>query len=145
MSDPERAAHWSGSGYVQQSAHHRALDEWFLARHPPARTDVVVDLGCGSGEFSARLAALVPQGRVIGVDPDSSMLAAAQRHKAAPHVPASACGAGRQDRSRLVGGSRRQPGDAPLAPNLAISALLPGRVSDPAARRMVPLRVRWRR
>jgi ubiquinone/menaquinone biosynthesis C-methylase UbiE len=83
MSDPERAAHWSGSGYAQQSAHHRALDEWFLARHPPARTDVVVDLGCGSGEFSARLAALVPQGRVIGVDSDSSMLAAAQRHKAA--------------------------------------------------------------
>ena len=44
------------------------MDEWFLARHRPRPSDVVVDLGCGSGEFSARLATLVPEGRVIGVD-----------------------------------------------------------------------------
>jgi SAM-dependent methyltransferase len=79
VSDPVRAPQWSGSRYAQQSAHHRALDEWFLARHPPAPTDVVVDLGCGSGEFSARLAALVPNGLVIGVDADPSMLATAHR------------------------------------------------------------------
>lgn len=82
MSDPERAAYWSGPGYVQHSAHHRALDESFLARHRPAPTDVVIDLGCGTGEFSARLASLIPDGRVIGVDPDASMLAAASRHQA---------------------------------------------------------------
>jgi SAM-dependent methyltransferase len=82
MSDPGRAAHWSGSGYLQHSAHHRALDEWFLARHRPGPTDVVVDLGCGSGEFSARLAAQIPDGRVVGVDADASMLAAAARHQA---------------------------------------------------------------
>jgi SAM-dependent methyltransferase len=83
MSDLAGAALWSGSGYAQHSAHHRALDEWFLARHRPAPTDVVVDLGCGSGEFSARLAALIPDGRVIGIDSDASMLAAASRHQAA--------------------------------------------------------------
>lgn len=83
MSDPVRAAQWSGSSYARHSAHHRAVDEWFLARNPPAPTDVVVDLGCGTGEFSARLSALVPHGRVIGVDGDSSMLTTAQRHSAA--------------------------------------------------------------
>src|SRR5262249_44399532 len=57
---------------------HRVADEWFLARHRPAASDTVVDAGSGSGEFSARLAELVPDGRVIGVDPDRSMLAQAQ-------------------------------------------------------------------
>src|SRR5215207_449563 len=82
MDDPARALHWSGVDYARHSEHHRAVDEWFLTRHRPRPTDVVVDLGCGSGEFGARLAALVPEGRVIGVDQDPSMLAAAQRHQA---------------------------------------------------------------
>lgn len=82
MGEPVPALHWSGADYAHHSAHHRAVDEWFLARHRPRPTDVVVDLGCGSGEFSARLATLVPEGRVIGVDRDPSMLAAARRHEA---------------------------------------------------------------
>lgn len=44
---------------------------------------MVVDLGCGSGEFTARLAALAPRGHVTGVDRDASMLEAAKRHTAA--------------------------------------------------------------
>lgn len=76
-------AGWSGAEYARHSSHHRALDDWFLARHRPSESDVVVDLGCGSGEFTARLAALVPAGRVIGVDQDPSMLRSAARHDAA--------------------------------------------------------------
>lgn len=76
-------ARWSGEEYARHSAHHRAADDWFLARHRPSRSDVVVDLGCGSGEFSARLASLVPDGRVIGVGQDASMLRSAERHAAA--------------------------------------------------------------
>lgn len=78
-----REARWSGEDYARHSGHHRALDDWFLARHRPGPGDVVVDLGCGSGEFTARLAALVPEGRVVGVDPDASMLRSAERHAAA--------------------------------------------------------------
>lgn len=76
-------ARWSGEEYARHSDHHRAADDWFLARHRPSRSDVVVDLGCGSGEFSARLASSVPDGRVIGVDQDASMLQSAERHAAA--------------------------------------------------------------
>jgi trans-aconitate methyltransferase len=65
---------WRGDEYAPQAEHHRAHDEWFIARHPPTPGDVVLDAGCGTGEFTARLAELVPAGRVIGVEPDSSML-----------------------------------------------------------------------
>jgi SAM-dependent methyltransferase len=76
-----RRATWDGEAYAVTAEHHRALDAWFIDRHPPRPSDVVVDLGCGSGEFTARLASLVPQGRVVGVDADSSMIAAARRHE----------------------------------------------------------------
>jgi trans-aconitate methyltransferase len=71
---------WEGRGYASQATHHRSLDDWFLARCPPAPDAVVVDAGCGTGEFTARIAAIVPDGRVIGVDPDPSMLEGAQVH-----------------------------------------------------------------
>lgn len=81
--EPVPPARWDGDSYARTSGHHRAADDWFLRRHPPSETDVVVDIGCGSGEFTARLAELVPRGRVTGIDPDASMLEAAGRHRAA--------------------------------------------------------------
>ena len=69
--DASRTARWSGSAYAETAGHHRSLDAWFLERHEPAPSDTVVDLGSGTGEFTARLAALVPDGRVIGIEPDS--------------------------------------------------------------------------
>lgn len=71
-----------GDRYAAAAGHHRSLDDWFLDHHPPRPQDRVVDAGCGSGEFTARLAALVWEGGVIGVEPDPSMLEAARRHEA---------------------------------------------------------------
>lgn len=73
---------WSGTAYAEESGHHRSFDDWFLDAHSPGPDDRIVDAGCGSGEFTARLAALSPGGRVIGVDQDPSMLEAAGRHHA---------------------------------------------------------------
>jgi trans-aconitate methyltransferase len=73
---------WDGSSYAAAAAHHRAQDAWFLERHRPAPGDRVVDVGCGSGEFTAVLAELVPSGAVVGVDPDASMVEAARHHQA---------------------------------------------------------------
>jgi trans-aconitate methyltransferase len=72
---------WEGRSYAEASAHHRAQDEWFLDRHRPGPGDRVVDVGCGSGEFTALLAALVPEGSVLGVEPDPSMVEAARGHQ----------------------------------------------------------------
>ena len=79
MEQKDQPAPWQGDQYSPASEHHRAADEWFLSRHRPSATDVVVDLGCGTGEFTRRLAALVPQGRVVGIDRDASMLETASR------------------------------------------------------------------
>jgi trans-aconitate methyltransferase len=76
---------WSGDEYADAADHHRTYDDWFLDALAPAPTDVVVDAGCGSGEFTARLAALASQGSVIGVEPDPSMLARAEAN-AAPNL-----------------------------------------------------------
>lgn len=65
---------WDGSRYAANTGHHRAHDAWFLERFPVARTDVVLDLGCGSGDFSRTVADLVPAGHLTGVDAQASML-----------------------------------------------------------------------
>lgn len=80
MNEQRRPLAWSGTAYAAEAGHHRALDEWFLDRLRPRPTDVVVDLGCGSGEFTAHLADIADEGRVIGVEPDQSMLEASARH-----------------------------------------------------------------
>lgn len=74
---------WSGDEYAGAADHHRTHDDWFLRANAPAPTDLVVDAGCGSGEFTAQLATLVPEGSVIGVEPDPSMLAKAKTKQAA--------------------------------------------------------------
>jgi trans-aconitate methyltransferase len=71
---------WLGDRYAEESGHHRTYDDWFLDHHAPQPDDRVIDVGCGSGEFTARLASLTPNGHVIGVEPDASMLATATRH-----------------------------------------------------------------
>lgn len=42
----------------------------------------ILDLGCGNGLLTARLAERVPNGKVVGVDSSSSMLEQAENHRA---------------------------------------------------------------
>ena len=39
----------------------------------------ILDIGCGDGKITAHLAAVVPQGRVMGVDLSSEMIDIARR------------------------------------------------------------------
>jgi trans-aconitate methyltransferase len=68
--------------YASNSAHHRAQDAAFLASFTLAPTAHVLDLGSGTGEFTNQLAALVPQGVVLGIDGSPSQVAFAQQSKA---------------------------------------------------------------
>src|SRR5260370_4819650 len=50
-----------------------------------APTDNVLDVGCGSGWLSRRLAKLVPEGRVVGMDISDEMIRHARRRSADFH------------------------------------------------------------
>jgi len=50
-----------------------------LEKMRPTATDNVLDVGCGAGWLSRRLAKLVPQGRVVGMDISDEMICHARR------------------------------------------------------------------
>ncbi len=65
---------WDGELYAANTAHHRRFDDHVLAGLAPPPDGTVLDLGCGAGDLTRRLVGLVPQGRVLGVDADPSMV-----------------------------------------------------------------------
>ena len=75
---------WDGTLYAANTGHHRAHDDDFLGSTPLRPTDRVLDLGCGAGDLTATLAERVPQGHVVGVDAQPSMLGEA-RGRARPN------------------------------------------------------------
>ena len=68
---------WNAS-YAANTGHHRAFDAFFLETTPLSPSYRVLDLGCGSGDFTRVIADLVPDGEVIGLDPQPSLLAEAR-------------------------------------------------------------------
>ena len=59
---------WDAELYAKNTAHHRAYDDHVLDPLDLRPGWQVLDIGSGAGDFSARLAALVPDGSVLGVD-----------------------------------------------------------------------------
>jgi trans-aconitate methyltransferase len=70
---------WDGGLYAANTDHHRRYDDDFLATLALRPTDRVLDVGCGSGDFTAKVAALVPAGHVVGLEPQPSMVAEAEQ------------------------------------------------------------------
>lgn len=77
-------ARWDAQLYAGNTAHHRAFDDVILRGVDVAPTARIVDLGCGVGDFTCRLADLVPAGEVVGVDADPAMIQTAWNR---PHPP----------------------------------------------------------
>ena len=73
---------WDAS-YADNTGHHRVYDADFLATTPLQAGDRILDLGCGAGDFTRTLADLVPQGHVVGLDPQPALLAEARRRAGA--------------------------------------------------------------
>jgi ubiquinone/menaquinone biosynthesis C-methylase UbiE len=69
---------WDGALYAKATGHHRVYDEDLLASVGLRAGMRVVDLGCGVGDLTAKIAGLVgPEGAVLGVDASASMVAQA--------------------------------------------------------------------
>jgi trans-aconitate 2-methyltransferase len=95
---------WDAALYAANTAHHRQYDRDVLRGVRLRRGDWVLDLGCGVGDFTARLAELVPAGQILGVDADRDMVATARQRNAAPHVRFEVCRA--QDLDAVAGAGR---------------------------------------
>ncbi len=63
-----------------------AHGEVALAAHPPAVGDRVLDLGCGFGDTTRRLAALVVDGEAVGIDVSAPFVELAREEAAAAGV-----------------------------------------------------------
>ena len=68
-----------GEGMEQE---HLPITLPVLERMRLARTDNVLDVGCGAGWLSRRLAKLAPEGRVVGMDISEEMIRHARRASA---------------------------------------------------------------
>ncbi len=75
---------WLASDYHEQSGLQKALADEQLRSLTLAGSERILDLGCGDGKITAEIAARVPAGSVLGVDPSRDMIAFASSHFGAP-------------------------------------------------------------
>jgi trans-aconitate 2-methyltransferase len=66
---------WDGSDYHRHSSLQQAMAEEQLGRLTLEGSERILDVGCGDGKITAEIAALVPGGSVVGVDPSRDMIA----------------------------------------------------------------------
>jgi trans-aconitate methyltransferase len=86
MSIPDRLIEsWNGADYERQSAHQRAWGTGIVAELPLRGDERILDLGCGDGGVTRRLAERVPGGFVLGIDAAAGQLEAA-REKCLPNM-----------------------------------------------------------
>src|SRR5262249_29885282 len=73
-------AEWNAGEYNRHSSLQAALAEEQLGRLTLEGGERVLDVGCGDGKITAEIAARVPRGSVLGVDPSQNMIAFATSH-----------------------------------------------------------------
>jgi trans-aconitate methyltransferase len=75
---------WHASDYARQSSLQHAMAEEQLGLLTLAGSERVLDVGCGDGKITAGIAARVPRGSMLGVDPSRDMVAFASSHFGPP-------------------------------------------------------------
>jgi trans-aconitate 2-methyltransferase len=78
---------WSGADYARHSSLQAAMADEVLSNLPLQGDEQLLDVGCGDGKLSARIAALLPRGAVLGVDASADMVAFARRQFGADTWP----------------------------------------------------------
>src|SRR3990167_9761426 len=73
---PWPADQYKIGAYIQ---HHFSEHALSAQRFQFRNNDILLDLGCGDGGFTANLAKKIPDGRVEGWDPDANMIALAKK------------------------------------------------------------------
>jgi trans-aconitate 2-methyltransferase len=78
---------WSGADYARHSSLQAAMADEVLSQLPLRGDEQLLDVGCGDGKLSARIAALLPRGAVLGVDASADMVAFARQQFGADAWP----------------------------------------------------------
>lgn len=72
---------FDGKKYERASTHQKEWGQKLLKELNLSGSERILDLGCGDGALTARLADLVPRGSVLGIDGSRGMIAAATEHR----------------------------------------------------------------
>jgi trans-aconitate 2-methyltransferase len=71
---------WNAVNYSRRSSLQEAMGQEVLALLDLTGSERILDVGCGDGKITAAIAARVPRGSVLGVDPSRDMISFAQHH-----------------------------------------------------------------
>jgi trans-aconitate 2-methyltransferase len=71
---------WDASEYARLSALQEAMAQEVLSLLELKGTERVLDVGCGNGKVTSKIAARVPQGGIVGVDSSADMIAFASKN-----------------------------------------------------------------
>ena len=71
---------WEAADYARISALQKVMAEEVLGLLELKGSERVLDVGCGEGKITAEIAARLPQGAVIGIDPSEKMIGYAQKN-----------------------------------------------------------------
>lgn len=74
-SDDTTAAPWDPADYARHSSLQKAMASEVLALLELGGSEHILDVGCGDGRLTARVADRVPEGQVLGVDASPDMVA----------------------------------------------------------------------
>jgi trans-aconitate methyltransferase len=74
---------FDGKQYEKASAHQTSWGERMVELLPLRGTERILDIGCGDGRVTRKLALRVPKGEVLGVDASNNMIAAARQYESA--------------------------------------------------------------
>ena len=73
---------FDGNKYKEASIHQKEWGAKVIMDLPLKGCEKLLDLGCGDGVLTAKIAALLPQGRVLGIDASHGMIQTANEQKA---------------------------------------------------------------
>ena len=71
---------WNAAGYARISSLQEVMAHEALALLSLRGDERVLDVGCGQGKITAQIAARVPRGGVVGIDPSRGMIDYAMAH-----------------------------------------------------------------
>jgi len=79
--------HWDPSDYEKNSSAQERAAESVLSGLKLRGDESILDIGCGDGKVTAKIAALVPQGRVTGIDSSPEMIDFARKRYPSTQFP----------------------------------------------------------